>query len=158
MPLAGTWGTNRYSLIQLGINALAAQAAQQAAETVFAGLEAEMAADAGRGSIFFFRDRRTKNGNRCLLLLLESCLRRLFGRSRISGESTAEAAVVERVNEVKSRKEKLTFSFISLSKTLQRRRAGEPYHGLLFNGDLNYARGEQMQWANWFSQGAKVFG
>ena len=35
---------------------------------------------------------------------------------------------------------------------------GEPYHGLLFNGDLNYARGEQMQWANWFSQGARVFG
>lgn len=35
---------------------------------------------------------------------------------------------------------------------------GQPYHGLMSNGDLSYARGEQMQWANWFSQAAEIFG
>jgi hypothetical protein len=51
LPWAGTWGTERYSLIQLGVNGLGAQSAQQGAETVFVGLEAEVAAAEGRGTL-----------------------------------------------------------------------------------------------------------
>ena len=51
LPWAGTWGTDRYSLIQLGVNGLGAQSAQQGAETVFVGLEAEVAAAEGRGTL-----------------------------------------------------------------------------------------------------------
>ena len=63
LPLAGTWGTDRYSLIQLGVG-LATQSAQQAAETVFVGLEAEVAAAAGRGAFFLSFETENEEGKK----------------------------------------------------------------------------------------------
>ena len=72
IPGAGTWGTARYSLISLGLNALGAQGAQQGAETVFCGREAEAAAAVGRGAYgvwwwqwwLFERDRKKEKRRR----------------------------------------------------------------------------------------------
>lgn len=49
--------------------------------------------------------------------------------------------------------------FLALEAELSSAAAsGQPYHGLMFNGDLSYARGEQMQWTQWFAQAATIFG